>query len=114
MGAFELITDGSTIPVFAWKLKETISDQTNYSLFDLADKLRERGWLVPAYTMTKNRQDLTVQRVVIKEGFSRDMADLLLRDIHSAIAFFSISVSLSVKIIWFPFPSLTDVEEKLA
>ena len=88
MGPFELITDGSTIPVFAWKLKETISDQTNYSLFDLADKLRERGWLVPAYTMPKNRQDLTVQRVVIKEGFSRDMAELLLRDIHSAIAFF--------------------------
>ena len=88
MGPFELITDGSTIPVFAWKLKETISDQTNYSLFDLADKLRERGWLVPAYTMPKNRQDLTVHRVVIKEGFSRDMADLLLRDIHSAIAFF--------------------------
>ena len=88
MGPFELITDGSTIPVFAWKLKETISDQTNYILFDLADKLRERGWLVPAYTMPKNRQDLTVHRVVIKEGFSRDMADLLLRDIHSAIAFF--------------------------
>jgi glutamate decarboxylase len=88
MGPFELITDGSTIPVFAWKLKETISDQTNYSLFDLADKLRERGWLVPAYTMPKNRQDLTVQRVVIKEGFSRDMAELLLRDIRSAIAFF--------------------------
>lgn len=88
MGPFELITDGSTIPVFAWKLKETISDQSNYSLFDLADKLRERGWLVPAYTMPKNRQDLTVQRVVIKEGFSRDMADLLLRDLQSALAFF--------------------------
>lgn len=88
IGPFELITDGSTIPVFAWKLKETISDQTNYSLFDLADKLRERGWLVPAYTMPKNRQDLTVQRVVIKEGFSRDMADLLLRDLQSALAFF--------------------------
>ena len=88
LGPFELITDGSTIPVFAWKLKETISDQSNYSLFDLADKLRERGWLVPAYTMPKNRQDLTVHRVVIKEGFSRDMAALLLRDIHSAIAFF--------------------------
>ncbi|MFM7878390.1 MAG: hypothetical protein ACKO8M_18415 [Microcystis panniformis] len=50
--------------------------------------MRERGWLVPAYTMPKNRQDLTVQRVVIKEGFSRDMAELLLRDIRSAIAFF--------------------------
>ncbi|NCQ89809.1 MAG: glutamate decarboxylase [Microcystis aeruginosa LG13-03] len=88
MGPFELITDGSTIPVFAWKLKETISDQYNYILFDLADKLRERGWLVPAYTIPKNRQDLTVQRVVIKEGFSRNMAELLLRDIRSAIAFF--------------------------
>ncbi|MFN5970527.1 MAG: glutamate decarboxylase [Microcystis sp.] len=88
MGLFELITDGSTIPVFAWKLKETISDQYNYILFDLADKLRERGWLVPAYTIPKNRQDLTVQRVVIKEGFSRNMAELLLRDIRSAIAFF--------------------------
>jgi glutamate/tyrosine decarboxylase-like PLP-dependent enzyme len=47
-----------------------------YTLFDLADKLRERGWLVPAYTMPKNREDLIVQRVVVKEGFSRDMADL--------------------------------------
>jgi glutamate decarboxylase len=88
IGPFELLTDGSDIPVFAWKLKDTISEQANYSLFDLAEKLRERGWLVPAYTMPKNRQDLIVQRVVVKEGFSRDMADILLRDIQSAIAFF--------------------------
>jgi len=103
IGLFELITDGSTIPVFAWKLKETISDQANYSLFDLADKLRERGWLVPAYTMPKNRQDLTVQRVVIKEGFSRDMAALLLRDIHSAIAFFKSQSNYQSKLwlFWF-------------
>jgi glutamate decarboxylase len=88
MGPFELITDGSDIPVFAWKLKDEIATQTNYTLFDLADKLRERGWFVPAYTMPKNREDLIVQRVVVKEGFSRDMADMLLKDIQRAIAFF--------------------------
>ena len=88
MELFELITDGSDIPVFAWKLKDEVAAKTNYTLFDLADKLRERGWLVPAYSMPKNREDLVVQRVVVKEGFSRDMADLLLRDIQWAIAFF--------------------------
>ena len=88
MGPFELITHGSDIPVFAWKLKDEVAAATNYSLFDLADKLRERGWLVPAYTMPKNREDLTVQRVVVKEGFSRDMADMLLTDIQRAIDFF--------------------------
>ncbi len=88
MEPFELITNGSTIPVFAWKLKDRVAAETNYSLFDLADKLRERGWLVPAYTMPKNREDLAVQRIVVKEGFSRDMADMLLQDIERAIAFF--------------------------
>jgi glutamate decarboxylase len=88
MGPFELITDGSGIPVFAWKLKDEVAAKTNYTLFDLANKLRERGWLVPAYTMPKNREDLIVQRVVVKEGFSRDMADMLLTDIQRAIDFF--------------------------
>ena len=88
MGPFELITNGSDIPVFAWKLKDEVAAKTNYTLFDLADKLRERGWLVPAYTMPKNREDLIVQRVVVKEGFSRDMADMLLKDIQRALDFF--------------------------
>jgi glutamate/tyrosine decarboxylase-like PLP-dependent enzyme len=61
MGPFDLITNGGDIPVFAWKLKDEVAAQTNYTLFDLADKLRERGWLVPAYTMPKNREDLAVQ-----------------------------------------------------
>ena len=78
MGPFELISDGSDIPVFAWKLKE----ETNYSLFDMAERLRDRGWLVPAYTMPKNLEDLIVQRVVVKEGFSHDMANLLLDDMR--------------------------------
>lgn len=89
LGPFELITNGGDIPVFAWKLKDEIAAGGNYTLFDLADKLRERGWLVPAYTMPKNREDLVVQRVVVKEGFSRDMADMLIEDLQRAITFFA-------------------------
>lgn len=88
LGPFELITDGSDIPVFAWKLKDEVAAQVNHTLFDLSDKLRERGWLVPAYTMPKNCEDVVVQRVVVKEGFRRDMADMLIQDIQNAIAFF--------------------------
>ncbi len=85
LGPFELITDGSDIPVFCWKLK----GETNFTLFDLAERIRDRGWLVPAYTMPANREDLTVQRVVVKEGFSRDMADLLIKDIKRALNFYA-------------------------
>lgn len=88
LGPFELITDGSDIPVFCWKLKDKVADKANYTLYDMADKLRERGWLVPAYTMPPNRQDLVVQRIVVKEGFSRDMADMLLNDVTRALKWF--------------------------
>ena len=54
----------------------------------MADKLRERGWLVPAYPMPPNRQDLVVQRIVVKEGFSHDMADMLLNDIRRSLEWF--------------------------
>jgi len=85
MGPFKLITKGDDIPVFAWTLKE----ETNFSLFDMADKLREHGWLVPAYKMPAHRDDLTVQRIVVKNGFSHDMADMLLKDMRRNIDFFA-------------------------
>jgi glutamate decarboxylase len=85
LGPFELISDGSTIPVFAFAVK---SGQ-KFSVFDLSDKLRERGWLLPAYTFPKNREDLAVLRVVCKEGFSRDMADMLINDLRNAVDHFN-------------------------
>ncbi len=85
LGPFELVSDGSDIPVFAWKLKE----ETNYSLYDLAERLRDRGWLVPAYSLPENLEDMVVQRIVVKEGFSRDMADLLLKDIDRQLKYFA-------------------------
>lgn len=94
MGPFSLLSDGSDIPVFAWTLKK----ETNYSLYDLSDKLREHGWLVPAYRMPKNREDLVVQRIVVKNGFSYDMADLLLKDIQTCLKYFASQPGLKKKI----------------
>nr|NQU89419.1 glutamate decarboxylase [Bacteroidota bacterium] len=85
LGPFELISDGSDIPVFTWKLKE----ETNYTLYDMSERLRDRGWLIPAYSMPKNHEDLVVERIVVKEGFSRDMANLLLDDIKRHMKFFA-------------------------
>ena len=88
MGPFELISDGSDIPVFAFTVRGEGTGDANFSAYDLSDKIRERGWLIPAYTFPKNREDLAVLRIVVKEGFSRDMADLLVSDLHHAIAYF--------------------------
>lgn len=84
LGSFDLISDGSDIPVFAF----TTNKQANFSVFDMSEKLRERGWLVPAYTFPKNREDLAVLRCVCKEGFTRDMADMLLGDMRAAVDHF--------------------------
>jgi glutamate decarboxylase len=76
---FELITRGAELPVFAFKLRDDVDD---FTVFDVSNALRERGWLLPAYTFPKNREDLAALRVVVKRGFSQDMADLLVSDIE--------------------------------
>ena len=77
MKAFELLTDGSELPAFAFKLRDEVE---NYNVYDVSTRLRERGWIVPAYKFPKNREDLHVLRIV-RNGFSRDLADLLLDDV---------------------------------
>ena len=73
-----LVTRGDELPVFAFTLNDDID---NYSVFDVSNALRERGWLVPAYTFPENRTDLAALRVVVKRGFSHDVADLLVADV---------------------------------
>jgi glutamate decarboxylase len=77
LGPFELLTRGDELPVFAFTLAP---DVKNFTVFDVADALRERGWLVPAYTFPRNRQDLAALRIVVRRGFTHDVADLLLAD----------------------------------
>jgi glutamate decarboxylase len=77
LGPFELLTRGDELPVFAFTLA---ADVRNFTVFDVADALRERGWLVPAYTFPRNRQDLAALRIVVRRDFTLDVADLLLAD----------------------------------
>jgi glutamate decarboxylase len=84
LGPFELITDGSELPVFAFSLK---GGTGNYTVFDVSERLRDRGWLVPAYSFPENREDLDALRVVVKNGFSRDLADLLVADLQRHVAY---------------------------
>jgi glutamate decarboxylase len=79
LGPFDLITKGDELPVFAFSLKPEID---NFTVFDVSNALRERGWLVPAYTFPEKRTDLAALRVVVKRGFSHDMADLLVSDLE--------------------------------
>jgi glutamate decarboxylase len=82
MGPFELLTKGDELPVFAFKLKDEVK---NYTVFDVSAALRERGWQVPAYTFPKNREDLAALRVVVRRGFTIDVADMLLRDLRAKV-----------------------------
>jgi glutamate decarboxylase len=77
LGPFELLSDGSDLPVFAFKLRDEV---TGYSVFDISERLRMRGWQVPAYTFPENLTDMAVMRIVIRNGFSMDLANLLLND----------------------------------
>ncbi|HEY3867186.1 MAG TPA: glutamate decarboxylase [Actinocrinis sp.] len=79
IGDFRLLTHGDRLPVFAFTTGENV---TNFDVFDVSRRLRERGWLVPAYTFPENRTDLAVLRVVCRHGFSKDLADLFLADLH--------------------------------
>jgi glutamate decarboxylase len=81
-GRFELINDGSAFPIVA--VRALHPDELDLKI--LSRRLRERGWIVPAYTLPPDAEHITVLRMVIKESFSRDMVDLLAADVESAIA----------------------------
>ena len=84
LGPFEIIYDGNGgIPGLCWKLKD--GSPSPFTLYDVADRLRERGWLVPAYSMPPNREDLVVQRILIRHGFTREMGEELLREMKRTI-----------------------------
>ncbi len=84
LGPFQLITDGSELPVFAFRLDDA---DRPYTVFDMSERLRDRGWLVPAYTFPENRTDVAALRIVIRNGVSRDLADLLIEDLKRHIEY---------------------------
>lgn len=89
LGPFEIIYDGKEdggIPSCCWTMKD--GAQPGFSLFDFADRLRSRGWQVPAYALPANCQDLPVQRILVRHGVSKDLASLLLEDMKASLDYF--------------------------
>jgi glutamate decarboxylase len=84
IGPYELLSDGSQLPVFAFRVTP---DSGNFTVYDVADHVRQRGWLVPAYSFPKDLEDTSVIRLVIRNGFSRDLARILIEDLRRATAF---------------------------
>ena len=82
LGPFRLLTRGDHLPVFALTTQPEVRA---FDVFDVSRRLRERGWQVPAYTFPENRTDLSVLRVVCRNGFSRDLAGLLMEDLERVL-----------------------------
>jgi glutamate decarboxylase len=78
-GKFEVVNKKPAVPLVTVTLKTT-----DFTVFDISDKLREKGWIVPAYTLPENAQDVAVLRMVVKESFGRDMVELLILDVLEA------------------------------
>jgi glutamate decarboxylase len=82
LGPFELVSDGSQLPVFAFRLRD---DVERYSVYDVSEAVRKRGWIVPAYPMPPGLQDTHVLRVVVRNGFGRDLARTFMDDLGRAV-----------------------------
>jgi len=83
IGVFTLWNDASDIPVFAWMLNP--DPDRSWTLYDLSDRLRMEGWQVPAYPMPEGLTNITVQRVVVRNGLSMDLAGRLIDDIRAQV-----------------------------
>lgn len=81
-GKFVLLSQDDTLPVVAARLADDI---TAYTVFDVCDRLRARGWQVPAYTLPPDLHTTSIMRVVIRNGFSRDLASMFLADLRSVL-----------------------------
>lgn len=82
LGDFEIVSKSDALPVVCFRTK----GGTPYNVFDLSGALRSRGWIVPAYTLAPNAEDVSVLRIVVREGLSEDMAMMLIADMQRAIA----------------------------
>lgn len=79
------MTDGSDIPVVTWRLKE--GSTSNWSLYNLSHQLLAFGWHVPAYPLPANMENVTIMRVVVRNEFSINMAQLFLNNLKQAVSY---------------------------
>jgi glutamate decarboxylase len=80
-GRFKLLSKPVGVPLIAFSL----IDRSRFDEYDIADGLRRYGWTVPAYTMAPDAQQITLLRIVVREDFSRTLADRLMTDLKRTL-----------------------------
>lgn len=78
----EVVLDDIKMPLLSFKLKD---DSVDFTVYDISDRLRRYGWQVPAYTLAEGCEDVSILRIVAKEGFSYDLASLLVKHIKEVV-----------------------------
>lgn len=80
-GRFEILSKDVGVPLVAFSLK----DSSKHTVFEISDCLRKFGWIVPAYTMPANAENVAVLRVVIREDFSLSLVERLISHIEEVL-----------------------------
>ncbi len=78
---FEIQSKLDALPVVVWSANKSL----NFNVYELSQKLREFGWVVPAYELPPNANNITVLRVVVKENFNIDLAEHFINDLKTAV-----------------------------
>ena len=79
-GEFEVLNAAGHIPLVTFRFPE----QEDFTLFDLSYRIRERGWIVPAYSLPPHAEEVTIMRVVVRENFTEDLVDIFVDDLLNA------------------------------
>jgi len=77
---FHVINDAKHIPVVTFRFAK----DEDFTLFDLSYRVRERGWIVPAYSLPPHAEEVTIMRVVVRENFTRNLVDIFVDDLLNA------------------------------
>lgn len=99
-GHFEILSKDIGVPLVCFRLKPiTRSDGSNhkrlYDEFQVAERVRTAGWVLPAYTMPTGAEFVTCMRITIREDFSRTMADFVVDELVKAVAWLDNHFTLS-------------------
>ena len=88
LGHFDFLATGNPktgIPAVCFTMKGDYDP--GYNFYELSDRLRQRGWQAPAFSLPANVQHVVVMRIVIRQGFTADMANLLVQDMKRSMDF---------------------------
>jgi glutamate decarboxylase len=80
-GKFQVMNHTQRIPVAALAIDKSVK---RYNEFDVSNKVREKGWILSAYSMPPDAQEINTLRIVVRPHLNRDVCEILANDIQEA------------------------------